>query len=129
VRVLLIDDDDAVRETLREFLARGGHEVVEARDGAEALAELARARPDAILCDRMMRVMSGYELLEVVRRDWPTLDSVPFFFLTGLADERDVAAVEHLRPAGYLRKPIRQAELLAALDAAVPPAAAKPRDD
>ncbi|MGH6719079.1 MAG: response regulator [Alphaproteobacteria bacterium] len=124
MRVLLIDDDDLVRVTVRDFLAGSGHEVVEARDGTQALAEIARALPEVILCDRMMPLMSGYELLERVRRDWPTLDRVPFFFLTGLADERDVAAVAHLRPTAYLLKPIRRADLLAALDAAAgsPPA-------
>ncbi len=118
MRILLIDDDDLVRDTLCSFLESGGHDVVQAPGGEQGLALLEQETPDAIICDRIMPNVSGFEVLERVRRDWPHLSTVPFLFLSGLSDERDVAAVSSLAPTAYLSKPIKRADLLAALERA-----------
>ena len=115
MRILLIEDDVVTRMTLAAMLANAGYEVVEAGDGEQGLAEIARQAPDAIFCDRMMPRVSGFEVLEAVRRDWPALNAVPFFFLSGLSDERDMMAVADLNPTDYLSKPISRGDFLSAL--------------
>jgi two-component system, chemotaxis family, chemotaxis protein CheY len=62
-RVLVVDDDEAIRALLREALEDEGYAVQEAADGAQALGMLGRARPDAVLLDLMMPVLDGWGFL------------------------------------------------------------------
>ena len=105
-RILLIEDEPQVREMLVDELAERGHSVIEAANGEEGLRILIDAEPDLVLCDRAMPGMSGYDVLERLRGAYPQYDEVPFVFLTALTDPRDKAAVEHLRPAAYINKPV-----------------------
>jgi CheY-like chemotaxis protein len=114
-RVLIIDDDDLVVETIATLLRAEGYDVVSATNGEEGLAQIARRAPDLVLCDRVMPGLSGYEVLERLRHERPDLCDLPFVFLTGLADPRDIGATADLRPAAYLTKPIGRAELLRAV--------------
>ena len=69
-RVLVVDDDLSIRESLREMLAGEGYAVDVAENGAEALFRIRRrGRPDVVLLDLMMSVMDGWQFLEAVRRD------------------------------------------------------------
>ncbi|MEX2649572.1 MAG: response regulator [Alphaproteobacteria bacterium] len=113
--ILLVEDDETLRATISTILRRDGYRVVAAGNGAEALGLLDESRPDLILSDRMMPTMSGFELLEVIRRDRPDLAPVPFVFLTALGDRRDMMATASLKPAAYLTKPVRARELCATL--------------
>ncbi|MSP82222.1 MAG: response regulator [Alphaproteobacteria bacterium] len=115
MHVLIVDDEELVRGFLTSVLASAGYEVAAAADGVEGLAEISRRCPDIILCDRLMPRMSGHEMLEIIRRDWRSLDEVPFLFLSVLSDQRDFDTVSDLRPTSYLTKPIRKNELLQAL--------------
>jgi CheY-like chemotaxis protein len=87
--VLIVDDDASIQETLGEFLAECGFEVVTARDGADALALLERTtpRPDVILLDLAMPVMDGYQFRQRQLAD-PSLMSIPVLIVTGHDDER-----------------------------------------
>lgn len=105
-RILLIEDEPSVREMLADELTVQGHEVIEAHDGEEGLRKILEQSPELVLCDRAMPGMSGYTLLEKVRASHPQMAGVPFVFLTALADPRDRAAVDHLKPAAYLTKPV-----------------------
>jgi CheY-like chemotaxis protein len=67
-RILVVDDDDALRESLELVLAAEGYEVVGARDGASALAALEAAPVDVVLCDLRMPGMDGLELLPQLSR-------------------------------------------------------------
>ena len=115
--ILVVDDDDAVLETIVNIVESGGYAAVPARDGAAALALLSERCPDLILCDRTMPVMSGFELLETIRAERPDLDAMPFVFLTALRDDRDVESTALLRPTAYLTKPVRVRYLLETIDA------------
>lgn len=110
--ILVVDDDDAVRETITSIVRSGGHETVTASGGAAAFASLNERVPDLILCDRMMPGMSGYDLLEKIRAERTDLDAVPFVFLTALRDSRDMQSTAPLRPTAYLTKPVRARTLL-----------------
>jgi len=105
-KILLIEDEAPVREMLIDELNVQGHTVVEAENGEDGIRKFLELEPDIVLCDRAMPGMSGFDVLERIRGAHPQYDDVPFVFLTALADPRDKAAVEHLRPAAYITKPV-----------------------
>lgn len=105
-KILLIEDEASVREMLVDELTVQGHEVIEARNGEEGLRKFLESEPDIVLCDRAMPGMSGFDVLERIRGAHPQFSETPFIFLTALADPRDRAAVDHLKPTAYLTKPI-----------------------
>lgn len=123
-RILVVEDDIAVRGVLCEFLQMEGHHVRCAANGQEAQQQLRREVPEIVICDRRMPVMSGYELLEWIRGEHPEWREVAFVFLTALADRRDRYAVSDLAPTAYLTKPIDFDELRALLERLATPAAA-----
>jgi len=85
-RVLLVDDDDNVRLVLSLLLKREMYEVVEARDGLEALEKVYQEPPQIIILDIMMPRMNGVEILKKLRRD-PRLRSIPVLMLTAADSE------------------------------------------
>ena len=113
-RVLVVDDDKAVRESLRRSLEYNGYDVVLASDGAEALASIGTARPDVVVMDVMMPRLGGRETTRALRAAGHDL---PVLVLTA----RDAVGdrVEGLDAGAddYLTKPFALAELLARLRA------------
>ncbi|MEE8352043.1 MAG: response regulator [Rhodospirillales bacterium] len=106
IRILCIEDDDAQRDEIVEWLTSNGFEVLEAEDGDSGLKLILEEMPDLILCDRMMKKKSGYTLLEELRQNHPKTKDIPFIFLTALDDRRDKLATARLQPSGYITKPI-----------------------
>lgn len=70
-RILVVDDDDSIRECIAELLVSHGYEVSTAEDGFDALLQLTKAPPDVVISDLNMPNMSGFDLLPVVRRLLP----------------------------------------------------------
>lgn len=105
-KILLIEDEAAVREILMDELSTQGYTVSEASDGEDGLKKFLDIKPDLVICDRAMPGMSGYDLLERIRQSHPECSAIPFVFLSALTDQRDKSAVEHLRPAAYIEKPV-----------------------
>jgi len=87
-RVLVVDDDRDIRELLVELLASEGYAVASAADGQRALAEARATRPDVILLDLMMPVMSGWEFREAQLRD-PELADIPVLVVTAFEESLD----------------------------------------
>lgn len=112
-RIVLIDDEAALRAVMEEILAAAGHETVLAASGAEGLAALRREQADLVLCDINMPVLDGFGVLRAVRAD-PQLASLPFVFLTS---EDEVRAGMLSGADDYLMKPVSADDLLAAIDA------------
>ena len=112
-RILLIDDDDALRGVMAEILRDAGHETTLAATGQEGLAALAVEEPDLVLCDINMPGGDGYAVLREVRRT-PRLAALPFVFLTS-----DVQVRQGMASGAddYLVKPVSSRDLLAAIDA------------
>ena len=102
-RVLVVDDNRDIRELLVELLAAEGYAVAGAEDGRRALAEARANRPDVILLDLMMPVMSGWEFREAQLRD-PDLADVPVVVVSAFDAALDGAAV--------LRKPFLVEDVL-----------------
>jgi len=114
--VLLIDDDDRVRDVIKIHIVRGGYVVREARDGASGLAALEAQTVDAVLCDIRMRGMTGVDVLEKARGLHPT---VPIIMLTGFVEAEQAAEVMKLGAFDYLTKPVQRKDLLGSIAKAV----------
>ena len=104
--ILIVEDEKELSEILRDELSSQNYRVVVANNGREGLDMLQTVEPDLIICDRAMPLMSGYELLERIRGAYPQYATLPFIFLSALADPRDKHAVDHLNPTAYLEKPV-----------------------
>ncbi len=121
-RVLLVEDDPAVRAGLRRMLEAAGHEVVEAHDGQAALAVVERGEhfPGVVLSDIAMPTLDGRQLARALHSRWPSL---PVILMSGFADR--AALLDH-DSSGIvvLQKPLEPHALAAAVQAAVsaPPA-------
>jgi CheY-like chemotaxis protein len=111
-RIVVIEDEDPLREDLVEVLSENGYDVCAGANGREGLAMILADPPDLVLCDRLMPELSGYDVLEHLRQKRPDLSTMPFIFLTALNDARDRHAVADLTPTLYLGKPIDYKDLL-----------------
>jgi CheY-like chemotaxis protein len=107
--VMVVEDDFAIRETLRELLEDQGFVVTGAANGREALARLAEHEPRLILLDLMMPVMDGLEFRSAQRRDarWARIPVVVISADQGLAQK-----ASHMEVEGYLAKPFELNELM-----------------
>lgn len=111
--ILIIDDDEDIREALRDILERAGYQIATAAHGADAMSQLrAGERPGVIVLDLMMPVMDGYEFVAEKRKD-PELAGIPIVVITagGYAAEKAAA----LGAAGYVQKPFKANALLYAI--------------
>jgi two-component system alkaline phosphatase synthesis response regulator PhoP len=112
-RVLIVDDDPKVCETLDRYLAHAGYATATALDGAKAL-ELARTfAPDLIVLDLMLPRVDGLEVCRSLR----ATSSVPIIMLTAKSTERDKLAGLELGADDYLTKPFSPRELVARVEA------------
>jgi CheY-like chemotaxis protein len=111
--VLIVEDDDDVREAIADTVSRAGYRVATARHGGEALAYLERAdpSPDMVLLDLMMPVVDGWTVLGEMYAKTP---SIPVVVVSATREPRLPAAIPHLL------KPVRRDELLAAIDLRCP---------
>jgi two-component system response regulator MprA len=114
MRILVVDDDRAVRESLRRSLEFNGYQVELASDGQQALTAVESARPDAMVLDVMMPRLDG---LEVCRRLRGTGDDLPILVLTARDLVSDRVAGLDAGADDYLPKPFALEELLARLRA------------
>jgi CheY-like chemotaxis protein len=116
-RILVVDDDDSLRELIRMHLAAAGYEVSTAPDAINAGYQVLRSPPDLILTDVSMPHMDGFEFLAALRAD-ATLPYIPVIFLTSVQDG-DLRGKE-LGAVGYLTKPVRADRLLEMVSQHVP---------
>ena len=114
MRILVVDDDRAVRESLRRSLTFNGYTVDTAVDGVDALGKTDEARPDAMVLDVMMPRLDG---LEVCRRLRSTGDDLPILVLTARDSVSERVAGLDAGADDYLPKPFALEELLARLRA------------
>jgi CheY-like chemotaxis protein len=115
--ILVVDDDESIRELLRLHLSAAGYEVNLAEDAIAAGYLVLRSPPDLIISDVSMPHMDGFEFIEALKAD-TTLPRIPVIFLTSHddGDERGRA----LGAAGYITKPVRADRLLAMVAQHVP---------
>ena len=115
VRVLVVDDEPAVRRFLRSSLQTRGYQISEAQTGEEAISSVAASRPDIILLDIGLPDLSGVEVTRVLR-EWC---SIPIIMLSVRDQEQDKVAALDAGADDYLTKPFGLNELLARLRASL----------
>ncbi len=115
-RVLVVDDDAAVRSALRVNLQKASYEVILATCGEEALDEVRRQEPDLVISDVRMPGVNGEELLIRLRAGWPEL---PVVLMTGQGSINAAVQAMRVGASDYLIKPVRKDELLIVLERAL----------
>jgi two-component system, cell cycle response regulator DivK len=111
-RILVVEDQEDNRQIVRDLLTANDYEMTEAENGEEALAAVAKERPDLILMDIQLPVMDGYEATRRIKAD-PSLSSIPIIAVTSYALSGDG---EKARAAGcndFVPKPYSPRQLLA----------------
>lgn len=117
MRILVVDDDPSVRRLLSVQLGLAGHEVHIAEDGAEALTEIGRQKPDLLVLDVMMPLMDGWQLLRALRAK-PLYADLPVVLLTAKSLPEDVERSYELGASVVMQKPYDGDRLLAMIEAA-----------
>lgn len=113
-RILVVDDDPVMLRTIKGWL-EGRYQVTMVNSGMNAITYLAKNKPDLILLDYEMPVVTGAKVLEMIRSEVATA-SLPVIFLTSKGDRESVMEVLKLKPEGYLLKSMTPGEILEALD-------------
>ena len=110
-RVLVIDDAPDLVDTIQCRLEYCNCEVITACNGKEGLEKAAAEKPDLILLDTNMPIMSGPEMLEHLKKD-PDLKNIPVIMVTALCEAEDIAKVSAHGIADYITKPFDFTELM-----------------
>ncbi|MEO7216518.1 response regulator [Mucilaginibacter sp.] len=114
-RILIIEDNNDLRESTAEILQLSGYEVLQAANGKEGVELAGKHLPDLILCDIMMPELDGYGVLYLLDKNPETL-SIPFIFLTAKAERLDFRKGMAMGADDYLTKPFDDLELLHAIE-------------
>jgi two-component system cell cycle response regulator DivK len=110
--ILVVEDQEDNRQILRDLLGSVGFDMVEAGDGAEALVQVAKQRPDLILMDIQLPVMDGYEATRRLKSD-PATKSIPIIVVTSYALSGDEGKARAAGCDAYVTKPYSPRQLLA----------------
>lgn len=110
-RILVIDDEPDLVSTIQCHLRWYHYDVITATNGKEGLEKAVSEKPDLILLDISMPVMSGHEVLERLRKH-PDLKDVPVIMLTALCEAKDIATASSYGIADYVTKPFDFTELV-----------------
>ncbi|MDL5032785.1 response regulator [Pelomonas sp. APW6] len=113
-KVLVIDDSNTIRRSAEIFLKQGGHEVVLAEDGFDALSKLSDYQPDLVFCDILMPRLDGYQTCAIIKRN-PQFAHVPVIMLSSKDGLFDKARGRMVGSQDYLTKPFTKDQLLQAV--------------
>lgn len=122
-KILVIEDDELMRELVGVHLGDAGHEVVACADGADAIRSILAQKPDLVLLDLGMPYIDGFELLKALKGD-PLTQALPVIVLSSRTDLLSFERVTELGAVDYLNKPIRAEHLLDAVARRLPQQAA-----
>jgi signal transduction histidine kinase len=115
-KILVIDDEEWLREMIQLALRQRGYDVIEAHGGHDGIEKARKELPDLILCDVNMGKVDGYLTLAALRTEAPTA-AIPFILMTGLADNAGMRHGMELGADDYLPKPFTTEVLYAAVEA------------
>lgn len=113
--ILLIEDNDEIRENTAEILTLANYKVTTAANGKIGIEEALAERPDLIICDVMMPVLDGYGVLHLVNKN-KELSGIPFIFLTAKTERADLRKGMESGADDYITKPFTDIELLTAIE-------------
>ena len=115
-RILIVDDEDDIREFIRYNLTKEGYEVHTAADGAEGLLKAEQVKPHLILLDMMMPVMDGRQTCEAIRQH-PQLKDTMVVFLSALCGEENLVGGYNAGADDYITKPVSMRVLCSRINA------------
>ena len=110
-KVLIIEDEKNIRETIKEILELNDYEIATAENGLIGIAKALQFKPDLIVCDVMMPEMDGFETLRNIRAI-NDISNTPFVFLTAKTETRDFREGMNSGADDFLNKPFNTQELL-----------------
>ncbi len=114
-KILLIEDNDNIRENTAEILELSNYKVIVAENGKTGVEMAIEHTPDLIICDIMMPVLDGYGVLHAIHRK-EAIKNTPFIFLTAKTERSDLRKGMELGADDYITKPFSGAELLSAVE-------------
>ena len=114
-KILLIEDNESIRENTAEILEMTNYKVFTAEDGKAGVAIALKENPDLVICDIMMPVLDGYAVLHMLQKN-PATKNTPFIFLTAKAERADQRKGMELGADDYITKPFTGNELLNAVE-------------
>jgi CRP/FNR family transcriptional regulator, cyclic AMP receptor protein len=110
-KILLIEDDNELRENIAEILNLSNYETITATDGKIGIEKALKESPDLILCDIMMPNLDGFGVLHILSR-YPETKTIPFIFLTAKDQAKDFRKGMEIGADDYLIKPLNETELI-----------------
>jgi PAS domain S-box-containing protein len=113
--ILVIEDDKNIRESIVDLLETSNFKAIGAPNGAEGIRVAKEIIPDLIICDVMMPIMDGYEVIDTIRKE-PDLSEIPFIFLSAKSQKSDMRRGMDLGADDYLTKPFKAQELFTAVE-------------
>ena len=113
-KVLVVDDSNTIRRSAEIFLKQGGHEVLLAEDGFDALAKVNDYQPNLIFCDILMPRLDGYQTCAIIKRN-TKFAGVPVVMLSSKDGVFDKARGRMVGAQEYLTKPFTKEQLLQAV--------------
>jgi len=114
-KIVLIEDNQDIRETTQEILELADYQVDAATNGKEGVLLVKKERPDLVICDIMMPELDGYGVLQILGKN-PETSAIPFIFLTAKADKSEMRKGMNLGADDYITKPFEETELLEAIE-------------
>lgn len=117
VKILIIDDEKNLRETICELLSYAGYDVRDAQDGMEGLEKVRQFIPDLILCDIMMPILDGYGFME--KHNISDYSNIPVIFLTAKIEIKDPKKDVALGIKAHIKKPFIFKELKGKIESAL----------
>lgn len=113
--ILLIEDNEDIRENTAEILELSNYKVLTAPDGKEGVEKAIQNKPDIIICDIMMPVLDGYGVIHMLHKN-PDTQHIPIIFLTAKAERAEIRKGMELGADDYITKPFNGTELLNAIE-------------
>lgn len=114
LKVLVVDDSNTIRRSAEIFLKQGGHDVLLADDGFDALAKINDYQPDLVFCDILMPRLDGYQTCAIIKRN-ARFASIPVVMLSSKDGVFDKARGRMVGSQEYLTKPFTKDQLLQAV--------------
>lgn len=114
-KILLIEDDQVVRENTAELLELANYKVITAKDGKIGIIKAKEQQPDLIICDIMMPELNGYGVLQILSKEAAT-KQIPFIFLSAKTEHKDIRKGMDLGADDYITKPFDESELFSAIE-------------
>jgi DNA-binding response OmpR family regulator len=114
-KILVIEDNAGIRETIADILELANYKVFTAEDGKLGIEIALQEKPDLILCDVMMPQLDGFGVLHLLHKN-PSIRNTPFIFMSARAERAEMRRGMELGADDYITKPFEKTELLQAIE-------------